>query len=93
MSRQDSGGAVMLGFLLGAVVGAVGALLFAPAPGEETRHYLSDKARESRTRAAEAARHGREYVTRQRETVKAAIDRGRDAYQQARTQPSTEEPA
>jgi gas vesicle protein len=83
----------MLGFLLGAVVGAVGALLFAPAPGEETRHYLSDKARESRARAAEAARHGREYVTRQRETVKSAIDRGRDAYQQARTQPSTEEPA
>ena len=91
MSRQDSGGAVMLGFLLGAVVGAVGALLFAPAPGEETRHLLSDKAREGRARAGEAARQGREFVSRQRETVKAAIDRGRDAYQQARTQPASEE--
>ena len=35
MSRQDSGGTVVLAFLAGAIAGAAVALLFAPAPGEE----------------------------------------------------------
>ena len=86
MSREGSvgGGTVLFAFALGAVAGAAVALLFAPAPGDETRQYLSERAREGRERAADAARQGREFVERQRETVKSAIDRGREAYQQAR---------
>ena len=40
MSRDTSGGSVMLAFVLGALTGAAVALLFAPAAGEETREYL-----------------------------------------------------
>jgi len=40
------------------------ALLMAPATGEETRRVLGEKARESRERATEAARQGREFIDR-----------------------------
>ena len=39
-SDSNSGGTVMLAFLVGALSGAAVALLFAPASGEETREYL-----------------------------------------------------
>lgn len=81
---KDNTGTVMLAFMLGAVSGAVLALLFAPASGEETREYLQQKARESKDKAREAVEQGREYYARQRETVASAIERGREAFQQAR---------
>lgn len=86
MARDDgsAAGTVVVAFLLGAVTGAAVALLMAPASGEETRRVLADKAREGRQRASEAARQGREFVNRQRDTISTAIERGRDAYEQAR---------
>ena len=87
MARDDgsAAGTVVVAFLLGAVTGAAVALLMAPASGEETRRVLAEKAREGRQRANEAARQGREFVNRQKETISTAIERGRDAYEQART--------
>lgn len=86
MARDDGAGAgnILLAFLLGAVSGAAVALLYAPASGRDTRDYLGEKAREGRARAAEAAAKGREALTQGRETLSNAIDRGREAYQQAR---------
>jgi gas vesicle protein len=86
MAKDDGGGAgsILLAFVLGAVSGAAVALLYAPAPGRETREYLGDKARESRDRAADAAAKGREIVTQGRETRATAIEKGKEAYQQAR---------
>jgi len=86
MAKDDGAGAgsVLLAFILGAVSGAAVALLYAPASGRETREYLSDKAREAQARAAEAAAKGREALTQGRETLATAIERGREAYQQAR---------
>jgi gas vesicle protein len=49
-----------LAFLVGAVAGAALALLFAPAPGTETRRILSEKTRESQDKAREAFERGRE---------------------------------
>ena len=90
MARDEGAGAgsVMLAFLLGAVSGAAVALLYAPATGRETREYLGDKAREGKARAAEAAAKGRDVLTQGRETLSTAIERGREAYQQARTRDS-----
>jgi gas vesicle protein len=51
------------------------ALLLAPASGEETRRILSEKAREGRDRAADAARQGREFLNRQRDTIATAVER------------------
>jgi gas vesicle protein len=93
MARDDSAaGTVVVAFVLGAITGAAVALLMAPASGEDTRRALADKAREGRERAAEAAKQGREFVNRQRDTLSSAIDRGREAYEQARggaTRPAT----
>jgi gas vesicle protein len=90
MARQDDGaaGTVIVAFVLGAITGAAVALLVAPASGEETRRTLAEKAREGRERAAEAAKQGREFVNRQKHTVSSAIDRGREAYDQARGGPA-----
>ena len=87
MGRDDGAGAgsVLLAFLLGAVSGAAFALLYAPAAGRETREYLGEKAREGRARAADAAAKGRDALNQGRETLTTAIERGREAYQQART--------
>ena len=87
MSRDEGAGAgsVLLAFILGAVSGAAVALLYAPASGRDTRDYLGERAREGRARAAEAAAKGRDALAQGRETLSTAIDRGREAYQQART--------
>jgi len=77
-------GSILLAFILGAVSGAAVALLYAPASGRDTREYLGDKAAEARARAAEAAAKGRDVLTQGRETLSTAIERGREAYQQAR---------
>jgi gas vesicle protein len=86
MSRDDGAGAgsVLLAFILGAVSGAAVALLYAPASGRETRQFLGEKADEARAKAAEAAEKSREALSQGRETLTTAIERGREAYQQAR---------
>jgi gas vesicle protein len=86
MANDNGGGAgsILLAFIAGAVAGAAVALLYAPATGRETRDLVAEKAREGRERATDAAARGREAVARGRETLATAIDRGREAYQQAR---------
>jgi gas vesicle protein len=88
MARDEGAGAgsVLLAFLLGGVCGAAVALLYAPAPGRETRDYLGEKAREGRERATAAAEKGRQVINESRETLVTAIERGRDAYNQARSE-------
>jgi gas vesicle protein len=83
--NTTGGGTVMLAFLVGALTGAALALLFAPASGEETREYLGQKAREGRARAREAMDQGREAYQRQRDHLVSAVERGREAFHQART--------
>ena len=87
MAQDDGAGAgnVMLAFLIGAVTGAAIALLYAPATGAETREYLGERAREGADRAREAAEKGRQAVKEGRETLANAIERGREAFQQARS--------
>lgn len=90
MSRNEGSGAgsVLLAFVLGAVSGAAVALLYAPATGRETRELLAERAREARERAEAAAEKGREIVDEGRETITNAIERGREAYKQARSRES-----
>jgi len=87
MSRDDgaAAGTVILAFVLGAVTGAAVALLMTPMSGDEARRILGERARDGRERAEEAARQGREFLNRQRDTLTSAVERGREAYNQART--------
>lgn len=85
MARDNNGaGTVVLAFVLGAVTGAAVALLMAPASGEEVRKMIGDKTREGVDKARQVADQGREVWNRQREGIATAIERGREAYQQAR---------
>ena len=60
MARQeDSGGGVLVAFVLGALAGAAVALLYAPAAGDETRRKIAEKAREGRDQANRAFERGK----------------------------------
>ena len=83
-TRDGSAGNVLMAFAIGAIAGAAVALLYAPASGEETRKRLAQKARDSRERAETAAREGRQFVSRQRENLKTAVETGREAFKDAR---------
>jgi len=83
-NNGNSAGGVLVAFAVGAIAGAAVALLFAPATGEETRKKLVEKAKEGRERAETVARGGREYFNRQRDNLTAAVERGREAFDQAR---------
>jgi gas vesicle protein len=85
MARENgSTGSVLGAFVIGAVAGAAVAVLFAPASGEETRRKLAAKAREGSEKAKEIAGQGREFIERQRENLDAAVERGREVYDQVR---------
>ncbi len=86
--ESGNAGKIVTAFVVGAAVGAAAALLLAPATGKDTREFLTEKAREGREKAAEAARQAREVLARQRETLSSAIERGRDAYRDAREKES-----
>ena len=79
-------------FLVGLGIGSLVGVLFAPKSGEETREYLSlradegreyaqRKARELRERAEDLVERSKQAASRQKETLSAAVDAGRDAYQ------------
>ena len=84
MADNGNAGSLLLGFALGAIVGASVAVLYAPATGEETRRRLVKRARETQERAGEAARQGREFVERQRDNLSEAVDRGREIFEEGR---------
>jgi gas vesicle protein len=81
---KDNSGSVMVAFVIGAITGAAVALLYAPASGDETREFLGQKAREGKAKAREAVDQGREYYRSQRDNLVTAVERGREAFQQAR---------
>ena len=81
---KDSSGSLMVAFVIGALTGAAVALLYAPATGEETREYLGQKAREGKAKARDAMEQGREYYAQHRDNIVNAVERGREAFQQAR---------
>lgn len=77
MARHDDtgGGTVFTAFLLGALAGAAIALMYAPAPGDETRRRLADRAREGRDQANRAIERGRAaFEKARREAAKSAED-------------------
>jgi len=89
---SDNVGSKISFFLVGLGIGALVGILFAPKSGEETREFLAQKADEGREYAQRKARELRERAedliersktaaSRQKETISAAVDAGREAYQ------------
>ena len=84
-------GGLLVAFVAGAVTGAAMALLCAPATGEVTRGSLGQQAREGRDKAAEAARQGRRFVNRQRDTLATSFDRTREQFQPKNSEPGEQD--
>jgi len=97
MSDESSGatnGATNLGFFLaGLGIGAIVALLLAPKSGKEARDYIAGKAEEGRDyvkaktddlrrQAEDAVGKGKDLVTKQKELLSAALEAGKQAYQE-----------
>ena len=95
----DNVGSKISYFLVGLGIGALVGILFAPKSGEETREFLSQKAdegrdyaqrkaKELRERAEDLVEQSKQVVSRQKDSISAAVDAGREAYQRekAKTQ-------
>jgi len=93
MSEEGNGATNFGFFLAGLGMGAILALLFAPRSGKETREYITGKAEEGRDyvkaktddlrRQAEGAvDKGKDLVTKQKELLSAALEAGKQAYQE-----------
>jgi len=63
----------LIGMLVGGVVGAGAALLFAPMKGEETRRKISDTSRSATEKVGKVASSVKERVSGAREPVKQAM--------------------
>jgi len=74
MEERGSSGATFfelsVAFLLGALMGAGAALLFAPAPGEETRKRLAEVGEKAIESGKKIAETGKEKVVKAVETAK-----------------------
>lgn len=92
----DNVGSKVTYFLVGLGIGALVGVLFAPKSGEETRDLLSKradegkdytqrKARELRERAEEMIERGKEIATKQKDSISAAVEAGREAYQREKS--------
>jgi len=96
MSDRDGNGFVW--FLAGLGLGALVGVLYAPRSGSETREairaraeegrdYMRSRARDARDQANQWADRGRDVLNQQKEQFRAAYEAGRQAYQEATTQP------
>ena len=76
--REDGGGSFLMGLLAGTVLGAGLGMLFAPKAGTELRNQLSEQTGRLKTTANDAYSQASEKVSQM-------VDRGREAYDRART--------
>jgi gas vesicle protein len=93
MSEGSNAGEKLLYFMIGGFIGAALGMLFAPKSGEETRAFLASRAREGadyltsqkqalENKAASVIEQGKDLLTRQRESIAAAIEAGKQAYRE-----------
>ena len=76
--REEGSGSFLMGLLAGTVLGAGLGMLFAPKPGSELRGQLGEQATRLRSSANDAYGAASEKVSQM-------VDRGREAYDRART--------
>lgn len=80
--REEGGGSFLMGLLAGTVLGAGLGMLFAPKAGSELRSQLGTQLSDQTGRLREVADQGYHQAT---EKVSQIVDRGREAYDRARS--------
>jgi gas vesicle protein len=76
--EREDGGSFLMGLLAGTVLGAGLGMLFAPKSGSELRNQLTEQAGRLKSTAGET-------YTQASGKVSQMVDRGREAYDRART--------
>lgn len=84
MDNRDSG---LFAFLLGAVVGAAAALLYAPKTGKETRAHLKklteDFVEDAGEVSADLKKKGKQFVADSKVKVSELVEKGKAKYSKA----------
>lgn len=80
--REEGGGSFLMGLLAGTVLGAGLGMLFAPKAGSELRSQLGTQLADQTGRLRDAAEPVYQQAT---EKVSQIVDRGREAYDRARS--------
>lgn len=78
MDNRKEGLGFVFGLLVGTLVGASLAVIFAPQSGERTREVLIDRAREAKERATD-------FATDLREDAEELLERGKSYYKKRST--------
>ena len=89
-------GAKISYFIVGLGIGTLVGILFAPKSGEETREFLTQKAdegreyaqkkaRELRERAEDLIERSKEIMNREKGSIAAAVEAGKETYQRERS--------
>jgi gas vesicle protein len=78
LEREEGGGSFLMGLLAGTVLGAGLGMLFAPKAGNELRSQIGEQAGRLRSSANDTYQQASEKVSQ-------IVDRGREAYERART--------
>ncbi|MGH9433383.1 MAG: YtxH domain-containing protein [Terriglobia bacterium] len=95
---SGNGGSKFAFFLAGVGIGAIVALLLAPGSGDETRQmlgqkanagrdYVTNKSKEFRQQAEGMVDKAKDLVAQQKEQLSAALEAGKQAYQEERSKP------
>ncbi|MDA8168787.1 MAG: YtxH domain-containing protein [Nitrospiraceae bacterium] len=90
-TERGSGSRVFLSFVIGGLIGAAAAILFAPGSGRDTRKKIRDFADDVKNRVTEYAgdvrgkvadtvHKGVEAVQERKSMIRSAIDAGKEAY-------------
>jgi gas vesicle protein len=82
--EESGGGSFLIGLLCGTALGAAIALMFAPKAGSELRQTLYDSTGELRKKAYETYGQASEQVNNMVAKGKQAVDRGKEAFENAR---------
>ena len=96
--NENSSSNSFVWFLAGLGIGGLVGVLYAPRSGSETREelraraeqgrdYVRTRAREAREQASDWVDRGRDVVNQQKDQFRAAYEAGRQAYQEATTEP------
>ena len=87
---EHNAGSMMGGFLLGAVVGAGVALIFAPMAGKDTRRHIGEAARKLKDGSRDKVNHLVGALKEGAEDLGAALHAGKEAFSHGASQASHE---
>ena len=77
-------GGYLAAFAVGALVGTVAALLYAPRSGQETRDLLAKKGHDLKSKASDALEDATDFVHGKKAELTAAVEAAKDAMREER---------